>query len=102
VLVSEKAGHEGAVPLQEVDLDPEQGLTDFGAAAVDDDDDVVVGVVSGVTSGAGTEENDPANPGAQALAHLSREFDGHRVGLAPRFHTVMLARGAERASTRSG
>jgi hypothetical protein len=100
-LVSEQAGHEGTVPLQQVDLDSEEGLTDLGTAAIDDDDVVVVGVVSGVTSGAGTEKNDLPNARAKAFAHLSREFDGQGVRPTPRFHSGMLARGAEQP-TRSG
>jgi hypothetical protein len=44
------------VPVQEIHLDLDQGLADVGAAAIDDDDVVVVGAVSGVPPGAGTEE----------------------------------------------
>ena len=100
--VAKQAGHKRAAPVQNVDLDCEQDLTDLGAAAIDDDDDVAVGVVSGVTSGAGTEEHDLANSRAEPPAHLSREFDGYRVRPGPGLHTGMLARGAEQAPMPSG
>jgi len=47
----------------------EDGFPYVSAAAIDDHDDVVVGVLSGFTSGAGSEEHDLQNPGAQAVAH---------------------------------
>jgi len=70
----------------------ENGFPYVYAAAIDDDDDVVVGVVSGFTSGAGSEEHDLQNTRAKAIAHPSREFDGHGVGSVHRFHAEMLAR----------
>jgi hypothetical protein len=47
----------------------ENGFPYVRAAAIDDDDDVVVGVLSGFTPGAGSEEQDLQNTGAQAVAH---------------------------------
>ena len=47
----------------------ENGFPYVRAAAIDDDDDVVVGVLSGFTPGAGSEEHDLQNTGAQAVAH---------------------------------
>jgi len=90
------------VPVQQVHLDLEKGLADVGAAAIDDDDDVVVGVVSGVTPGSGTEEYDLPNTRTQALAHVPRELDRDCVGRAPRFHARMLARGVERVPASRG
>ena len=65
----------------------ENGLPHFRTAAIDDDDDVVVGVLSGFTSGPGPEEDDLQNPGAEPFAHQPREFDSHGVGPVHRFHT---------------
>jgi len=84
------------VPVQEVHLDLEESLTDVAVASIDDDDVVVVGIVSGVTPRAGTEEDHLPNTGTEALAHPVRELDGDGVGDVPRLHSGMLARGSVR------
>lgn len=83
------------MPVQQVHCDLEKRLADVGAAAINDDDDVVIGVSPGVTPGPGTEEHDIPDTRTQALAHPPREFDRDRVGRTPRFHARMLARRVE-------
>ena len=73
----------------------EDGFPYVRAAAIDDDDDIVVGVVSGLTSGAGTEEHDLPNTGAELFAHQSREFGCYSIRTAMPVHRGMLARSAD-------
>ena len=70
----------------------EDGFPYVRAAAIDDDDDVVVGVLSAFTPGAGTEEHDLPNTGAEPFAHQPREFGGYSIRTAMPFHRGMLAR----------
>lgn len=81
--------------VHQVHFNGEDGLPHSRAAAIDDDDDVVVGVLSGFTPGAGSEEHDLQNAGAKPFAHHSRELDSHGVGPVHRFHTGMLARSTD-------
>ena len=78
--------------VHQVRLYCEDGFPYVSAAAIDNDDVVVVGVVSGVTPGAGTEEHDLPNTGAKPSAHQSREFGCDSIRTAMPFHTGMLAR----------
>lgn len=94
--VAQETGHQRSVLVQEVHLDLEESLTDVPAASVDDDNDVVVGIVPGIASGAGAEEDYLADAGAEAVAHPSCELDGHGVGDVARLHSGMLARGPVR------
>jgi hypothetical protein len=81
------------VAVHQVHFYGENGLPHVRTAAIDDE--VVVGVLSGFTSGAGPEEDDFQNTGAESFAHQPREFDSHGVGPVHRFHTGMLARSTD-------
>jgi hypothetical protein len=64
------------VAVHQVHFDGDDGLPYVGAAAIDDNDDVVVGVVSAFTPGAGTDALPPGNAGTHA--------DGARGSLVAR------------------
>ena len=86
--------------VHQVHFNGEDGLPYIRAAAIDDDDVVVIGVLSAFTPGAGTEEHDLPNTGAKAVAHQPRELDRHGVDPVHRFHTGMLARSTDRPEIR--